>query len=463
MTAIKNTKPSGVTPRNPKGDLTTGPLKDHLVRLSVPMIWGIGAIISFQLVDTFYVSMLGTDYLAALSFTFPVGYFIFSFTMGFGIAMSSVLSRLIGSGDQDRVRRVATHGLMLVFGVGILIAALGIAFHDSVFKAMGADDKMLPMIRDYMIPWFAGSVFITLPLVGNAAIRATGDTRLPAMIMGIVALVNVILDPIFIFGWFGFPRMELFGAALATIIANALAAGAGLYVIAVHKKLLCGWPALRFDLFWDSAKRLLFIALPAGLTNAIHPIVNGVILGLLSSYGASAVAAYGVVTRIEAFAFIILMAVSVGMSPIIGQNFGAKIYDRVKDVIKMAIQFSVIWSIGITVVLVVLARPIAEMFSNDEQVIQTSILFFMIVPASYVFSNLISGWGSAFNAMGMPQRSVMMIAVKMLVLMLPAIYIGENLGGLKGILIAMAMVNVVSGIGFHLWNRHTMNRKCTAG
>lgn len=449
-------------PYSNKGDLTTGSLKDHLLRLSVPMIWGIGAIISFQLVDTFFVSLLGTEHLAALSFTFPVGFFIFSFIMGFGIAMSSVLSRLIGAGDQNTVRRVATHGLLLVFMMGLCIAGLGLALHDTVFKAMGANDQMLSMIRSYMVPWFAGTVFLTLPLVGNAAIRATGDTKLPAMIMGIAAFVNIALDPLLIFGLFGFPRLELFGAALATVIANAIAAGAGLYVIIIRKKLLCGMAAMRFNLFCDSTKRLLFIALPAGLTNAVQPIVNGVIIGLLSSYGAGAVAAYGVVTRIEAFAFIILMAVSVGMSPIIGQNFGAKLYDRVRGVLKMAIQFSIVWSIGIAAILVLFAEPIANLFSDDADVIKTSILFFMIVPVSYVFSNLISGWGSAFNAMGLPQRSVIMIAVKMIVLMVPALYIGQYLNGLIGIFVAISAVNIASGLGFHLWNRHTMNKKCSS-
>lgn len=157
-----------------KGDLTTGPVGRHLVRLSVPMIWGILAIISFQLVDTYYISLLGTEALAAISFTFPLNYAIFSVTMGFGIAMSSVLSRLIGSGNKEDVKRITTHGLLLVFMIGLAVTLLGMAFHDPLFRAMGAHDDILPLVRDYMMTWFAGAVFITLPLVGNSAIRAGG-------------------------------------------------------------------------------------------------------------------------------------------------------------------------------------------------------------------------------------------------------------------------------------------------
>ncbi|MEM6780758.1 MAG: MATE family efflux transporter [Pseudomonadota bacterium] len=439
-----------------KGDLTQGDLSRHLIRLSLPMTWGIGAIVSFQLVDMYYISQLPrTDHLAAISFTFPVTFALFSIIMGFGIAMSSVVSRLIGAGDDDLVKRVTTHGLILVFGLVGTLATLGYFLQDALFKPMVAKEDhavILPLIRDYMSIWFAGAVFVSMPLVGNAAIRAGGDTFIPAMIMTIVAVMNVILDPILIFGLFGFPRMELEGAALATVISNAVAMFAGLYVLGVRNKMLCAWNAMHFSKFWDSSKRLLFIALPAGLANSIQPLVNALIISLLAGYGTEAVAAYGIVTRIEAFAFIILMGVAVGMAPIIGQNFGAGNFDRIKTTLKLAIGFSVIWSLFIAVILGSFAKPISQLFENDPKIIEYTTLFFWIVPITYMFSNLIRGWASAFNAMGKPQRSVMMIIGEMVILMIPAIYIGNHLGGVMGIFIAMAIVNVLAGTIFHLWS-----------
>jgi len=437
-----------------KGDLTNGSVSCHLIRLSVPMIWGIAAIISFQLVDTYFVSLLGTESLAALSFTFPVNYFIFSFTVGFGIAMSSVVSRLIGAEEEDTLKRVVTHGLILSFVVGCVIAMLGIIFHDLIFTAMGADSDMLSMVREYMIIWFAGSVFVTLPLVGNAAIRATGDSLTPALIMGVAAGVNVVLDPLLIFGLYGFPRLELYGAAIATVIANMIAALTGLYVIFIHKNIACSFRDLRLNLLRNSAKRLLFIALPIGAVNSLMPLVNAVIISFLSVHGAEAVAGFGIVHRIEAFAFITLMAVSVGMAPIIGQNWGAQKFDRVNETLKLAIGFNVLWSICVAIILFVFARPIAGMFSEDPLVVETVVLFFLIVPPSYAFGNLIKGWSSAFNAIGMPQHSVIMIIGELVFFMLPATYLGHMVDGVRGVFIAIATVNVVAGIGFHLWCRH---------
>src|SRR5690606_23870324 len=118
------------------------------------------AIVSFQLVDTYYISLLGTEYLAAISFTFPVTMVVFSIIIGLGIGMSSVLSRRIGAGDYDDVRRIATHGLFLAAIMGAVMAVIGLGIMDPLFRAMGADDAMMVIIRDYMTIWFAGVMFI---------------------------------------------------------------------------------------------------------------------------------------------------------------------------------------------------------------------------------------------------------------------------------------------------------------
>ncbi len=439
-----------------KKNLRDGPITGHLMRLTLPMTWGIFAIISFQLVDTYYVSLLGTQELAALSYTFPVTYAVFSLFIGFQIAMASVGSRLIGADDLPTMRRVTTHGVCLVFVLGIVIAFSGLILHDHIFALLGADETMMPLIWQYMSVWFTGAIFVTTPMIGNAAMRAGGDAFTPAIIMTIVALINIILDPLLIFGLYGFPRLEIQGAAIATIFANACAMIIGLYINYFHKHLLCRISEIEFKTFGDSCKRLLFIALPAGLTNTIQPIVNAFILALLTAYGAQAVAAYGVVTRIEAFCFVILMALSTGMAPIIGQNWGAQKFDRVHETLRKAIGFNFLWSLFIALILWACARPIASLFSDDPALITYAVQFFWIVPISYAFGNLIMGWASAFNAMGMPKQAVLMIAVRMLVLLVPTVYIGNMFYGVIGIFGAISLTNFISGAIFHLLSR----RKC---
>lgn len=456
-----NTRPAAYAN---KGNLTEGSIIRHLVRLTLPMTWGIFAIISFQLVDTFYISLLGTAELAAFSLTFPVAMTVFSLFIGFQIAMASVGSRLIGEGQRETMQRVATHAIFLVFGLGIMIAAAGLIFHDPIFLLLGATPEMMPDIWSYMSIWFMGAVFVTVPMINNAAMRADGDSMTPALIMTIVAVINIILDPILIFGLFGFPRLEIQGAAIATIFANACAMGTGLYINYARKNLILNPIKIGFVHFGNSMKRLLFIAIPAGLTNTIQPMVNAFIFALLAGYGHEAIAAFGVVTRIEAFAFVILMALATGMAPIIGQNWGAGKFSRVNETLKVAIRFNVLWSISIAIVLGLFARPIASLFTESEEMIGYAVLFFWMVPFSYAFSNLIMGWGSAFNAMGMPQRSMAMIVIKMLVLTVPAVLIAEHFYGIKGIFGAIAGVNVIAGTLFHIvnWKKcHAMERENT--
>lgn len=434
-------------------DLKTGSIKAHLVRLTVPMIWGIAAIVSFQLVDTYYVSLLGTTHLAAMSFTFPVTFFVFCIIMGFGIAMSSVVSRLIGEGREEDVKRVTTHGLFLVFGVGLGLAVVGYILRDLIFAMMGADEQMRPLIHQYMTIWFFGVPFMATPFVGNSAIRAAGSTLAPALIMVGVAVLNAAIAPVFVFGLFGFPRLELQGAAIATVLSNVVAMIAGLYILGARKKMLLPLSRLHLDLFGNSARRLLFIAISAGLTSAVSPFVNTVIISLLAGYGTQAVAAFGIATRIEAFAFILLMALAVGMSPVIGQNFGARHFGRVHETLRNAIGFSVLWCLGVSAVLMVFALPLASVFSDDPIVIYYAKMSFLLIAPSYLFNALVNGWSSAFNAMGKPQMSLAMTVVKMLFLMIPAVILGARWGGAMGIFAAISLVNIITGLAFHIWSR----------
>ncbi|MCC6597166.1 MAG: polysaccharide biosynthesis C-terminal domain-containing protein, partial [Alphaproteobacteria bacterium] len=244
-------------PYSHKGDLTTGPVGGHLVRMTVPMIWGLLAVISVQLADTYFVSLLGdTDVLAGISFTFPVTMLISHLTFGINIALSSIVSRLIGAGKQEDVRRVVLHGIIMAFSVSAVIAFLTYIFLEPVFKVLGADAATFPAILAYMPLWLAASAILAVPVNINSAIRASGDTKIPALIMIMIALINFVLDPVLIFGWLGFPAMGVEGAALATLIAYVLGAALALWVIIARKNLMAT-DGLHLDKFKDSMRRLL--------------------------------------------------------------------------------------------------------------------------------------------------------------------------------------------------------------
>jgi putative MATE family efflux protein len=435
-----------------KGDLTEGSIGRHLVRLTLPMTASLFALISFQLVNAWYVSLLGTGPLAAFSFTFPVTYMIFSLFLGFGIATSSVVSRLIGEGRGEDVRRVVTHAILTVFGLSLVLTFLGLAFVDPLFRALGASRAATGEIRTYMEIYFGGMFFICLPIVINAALRARGDARTPALIIGGAALANAALDPVLMFGFFGLPPMGLQGAALGTLLSNIGATLAGLVIM--NRRALVAARYLR-DLFLirDSWRRLLVIALPAGLTSGLPSVVNAVILERLALTGPAAVAAFGVATRVEAFCFIVMMALASGMAPLIGQNYGARRFERVGETLRLAISFCVAWSVLVALVLGLGANLFAGLFSDQADVRGYIALYFLLVPFSYALSNMANGWASAFNALGRPQIAAAMLFLKLVLLMVPAILLGDAIAGPAGVFAAIALVNLASGVGFHLYGR----------
>jgi putative MATE family efflux protein len=441
-----------------KYDLTQGSIPKHLVRMTLPMIWGILAVVSFQLVDAYYISRLGTTELAAISYTFPVTYGIFSVFIGFGVATSSVISRMIGEKNTEDMKRVASHGLLLVLIVSTIIGLLGVILIEPLFTLIGANETELAMIKSFMVPYLLGTFFVSMPIVGNAALRATGDAVTPALIMTIAAVINAAINPLLIFGLWGFPRMELMGAAIGTILANFMAMSACLYLM-VQRGLIDFAHIRNLMNFSDSTKRILMIALPVGITGLLPALMNSVANHLLSQTGAEAVAAFGAATRLEALLMVMLMALSIGMGPIIGQNWGAGKIDRVRETVKYAISFSVIWSLVTALILGTLAQIIAKLFSDDYQVQHYFILYLWIVPASYFLGHLVHGWGSALNAIGKPQISAMMIFIKIILLCIPAMIIGHYIAGVTGIFGAVAIVNCVTGLTYHLWSWKNLGSK----
>lgn len=443
-----------------KYDLTEGPIPRHLVRMTIPMIWGIMALVSFQLVDAYYISRLGTLQLASISYTFPITYGIFSIFIGFGVAASSVISRMIGERRTEDMKRVASHSLLIVLIVSIVIGLVGLVLIDPVFKAIGAKPEELELIRSFMIPYLCATFFVSMPVVGNATLRASGDAFAPAMIMTVAAVINALVNPVLIFGLFGVPRMELMGAAIGTIFANIIAMIACL-------RLMYKRGVIDFRYIWnlsdfsDSTKRIVMIALPVGITGLLPAILGSVINHLLAQTGGgpSAVAAYGAAGRMEAFLLIILMALSIGMGPIIGQNWGAQKIDRVRETVKYAISFSVIWSVTTALLISFFAHPIARIFSNDPDVRENLVLYLVIVPMSYFLGNISHGWGSTFNAIGKPQISAIMIFIKMILLSIPAVVIGHSIGGVTGIFIAISAVNFITGAVYHIWAWKGLGRR----
>ncbi len=424
--------------------------------MAFPMLGGTFALNAFNLTDTWFVAQLGTLPLAAMSFSFPVVMFLVSITFGLGTGATAVVSHALGSGDHALAKRITTHALILSVCIVALISVVGLLTIDPLFRLIGANDTVLPMVREYMTIWYCGVVFMVVPMIANNIIRATGDTGLPSMIMVLSSVLNMILDPIMIFGWMGFPSMGIRGAALATLIARAVAGVVVLWCLHRRYKLLAltipSWASM-----WHSWKEVLKIGLPSSLGNILVPISGAVITYMVAQHGEAAVAACGAAIRIEMFAFMIPMALGVSLVPFVGQNFGAKRLDRVKEAQRLSYGFAFCFGIIVAICFALFARNLAELFSEDQAVLSILTHYLMIVPIGYGMMELHRYSGFFLNGIKKPLHSTGVSITRIVVLLIPFTVVGSHFFGLEGLFWGRIACDLISGIIGLIWSHRVLS------
>jgi putative MATE family efflux protein len=448
--------------RADRAQLTEGPVKGTLLRLTGPMVAGIIGMVMFNLVDTFYVGHLGTLELAALSFTFPVVLVIASIAMGLGIGTAAVLSRAIGEGDRHKVQRFATDGLLLSALIVTSVAVAGMVTIEPLFRQLGADEAIIPLIRQYMRIWYVGVPFVIIPMVGNNAIRATGDTKTPAAIMGVAVMVNIILDPLLIFGIGPFPRLELAGAALATVTARAITLTVALLVLSRREHMLT-FEAPKLKEVLHSWKRILYIGIPAAGTNIIVPISIGVITRLVSEYGPESVAGFGVASRIEMFALTVVRALGTVIIPFAGQNLGAGKLQRITHGVRFSQIFAMLWGVVLFIIFLAAAQPIAGIFNKNPVVVDTTKLYLVIVSISYGAQGVFFLTTSALNGLNKPLPAAGISIIRMFVLYIPLALLVSGMFGLRGIFGAATFSNFFTAGIAVLWVNRVLKNIMKSG
>ncbi len=426
--------------------LIEGPIGKMLFRLTIPMFFGIVGTMSFNLVDAYFIGQLGIAQLAAISFTFPVIFILGGISFGLGVGASAVISKAIGENDQQKVARLTTDSLVLALLVVSVFIIIGFLTIEPVFRLLGADEQTLPLVKEYMQIWYPGMIFLVIPIVGNNAIRATGDTKSAGLIMVVGVLVNVILDPLFIFGYGPFPRLEMQGAALATVIARALTLVFSIWILS-HKYNMIILKSPKISEVVDSWKKILYIGLPTASTNILRPLAAGIITRIVASYGAPAVAAFGVATRIDLFAMTVVMALTSVLGPFIGQNLGARKPERVRDGINISHLFSLLWGICALIILFFSGSYIASLFSSDPGVIDNIVQYLWIVPIGYGLYGIFNISNTALNVLNKPFHAAVLNLSMLFGLLVPFVFIGSLIYGLTGIFLAIAITSIVAGIG----------------
>ncbi|MEO0369081.1 MAG: MATE family efflux transporter [Pseudomonadota bacterium] len=438
-------KPSNpaTTTLSRRKQITEGVISTVLFRLTMPMMIAIVAIMGLGVIDSYFVAYLGTNELAAIGFTAPIAAMVTSFALGLGMGISSLTSRLIGEEREQSAARLITDGFYLTLLVSALTIALLYLGQTLIFRWLGADEEVLPVIALYMQWWIPCIPFLMITLVSSSTLRALGDTANAAKIAISMALFNLILDPILIFGFGPIPAMGISGAALATTLAGILACIHAVHRLGwVEKVLISALPTR--DEFWANQNALMSIAVPAVLANSIVPLIATLLTVIVAVMGTAAVAGFGVSTRIEALCLIVVYALSSTLPMFIGQNLGAQKLSRVRDAITLCFRFTLVWQLVVALILLLTAKHIAAIFTSDPAVANIIIWFLWLTPLSHGFAGNVILINVAMNVLGKPKLALYINLARLLVLTVPPAYLGLYLAGVQGLFLAIVFGNLVA-------------------
>ena len=414
-----------------------------LLKLSIPSTAGMLAMSLYNLVDTIFVGRgVGSLAIGGLTVVMPLQMLIFAVAMTFGMGGSSVISRALGAKDNQRAQRTFGNLITLTFIMSFFILLLGYGFTGTVLFLFGGQGEILPYAQDYFIYILAGTPFLNFAMVFNAVIRSEGNAKMAMFTMVIAAVINIVLDPIFIFGL----HMGVKGAAIASVISQVVTFIYIVYYFASGKSSFHFKPEnLKPD---GSVIREIFALGATSMgRHGAGSILAAILNHSLFSYGGGlAVAVYGIINRILRVVFMPMFGLVQAFMPVTGFNYGAKKYARVLETFKISNAWATYISIGLFLVMMIFAKPILHIFSNDAVLIErgTSALRLIMLFVPIVGFQIIST--GYFQAIGKAVPSFFLAMSRQVLFLLPLILIMPLYFGLDGIWYSFPIADLLSVI-----------------
>jgi putative MATE family efflux protein len=438
-----------------KASLLEGEVAPHLRRLSVPLALGLFSLTFSNIADIWFIGRLGTEYLAAFGFVLPIVMLFMGVIFGLSIGTVSALSRVYGSGDIEKLRQMSTDAVSLTLIMVTAAAVAGFFLIDPVFRWMGAGEVVMPLIHGFMSIWYCGLPFLGMMMIGNACIRATGDTRFPSAMMTANATGSVVLCPFFVFGIWFFPEMKLSGAAMAQVITAVCTATFSFYKLTAVKKILSE-KVFHTGVF-ESWKKIFHVAVPSMISNQIAPISLAVITAMAATFGREAVAALGVANRIEGLVMIFFYSMNAGTSIFVGQNHGAGNFGRIREALAIGTRLAFAWGFFCAGVMWFLSGVLPPFFDSNPDVVGFAKQYLHWVPISYAALGTMILANGIFNSIGRPLPSMLIIFMKAVVLYIPMAWWLKGIFGFTGILMALMLTNIMVGVISFFWSRKAIS------
>jgi len=414
-----------------------------LWRLSIPAMVGMGVMASYNLVDAIFIGRgVGTLGIAGLAICSPVQLINLAIGQMIGMGAASIISRALGAGDAARAHRAFGNALLMVIVFAVVLTSGALTFLDQLLKVFGATKEILPYARDYLAVILWGTAFRFYAMSHNNIIRSEGRAKIAMTVMIIGAGVNILLDPVFIFGL----GMGMRGAALATVLAQACTTTFIVYYFRSGRSslsmsprdVLPSWPIIRETLAVGASS---FARMVAG--SAVVVVLNR----SLGHYGGNvAIATYGVLNRIIHFAFMPTMGFAQALQPVAGFNYGARRYDMARLALRVSGIRSTVFASGAFVLLMVFARPMIQLFTRDSELIELSVSSLRIIALAFPVIGIQMMGATMFLALGRAGPALFLSLSRQIIFLIPLVLLFPLAMGLNGVFTAFPVADVLATV-----------------
>jgi putative MATE family efflux protein len=418
----------------------TGSTMRHVVVMTLTGAVGLMALFMVDLIDLFFLSLLKqTAVTAAIGYAGTVVFINLSVAIGTGIAAAALVARNVGAGDMARAREYATSALLFSLIVsGLITLAVGIG-SGGLLSLLGAQGEARRLAQIFIWTMTPGYILVGGALCCSFILRGLGDARRAMYITLSTAIVTACADPIFIFGL----GLGIQGAAIATVLGYLVSFSIGLHGVArVHGFL----NPLRLDGLRRDFPALWAIAYPAILTQVATPFANAYMTHEISAFGDESVAGFAIVGRLIPVAYGIIFALAGSVGPIIGQNYGARRHDRVRQTLTDGLIFSAIYTLGASLLMLLFRHQIAEAFNASGRSVDIVVFFCTFIGISWAFAGAQFVSNAAFNNLGRPKLSTAFNWGKATLGTIPFALVGAMIGGPEGLLAGTAIGSVIFGV-----------------
>ena len=453
---MENKKPAagGAAPQeNKMGVLPVGPL---LFNMAVPMMISMLFQALYNIVDSIFVGMLNQDAFNAVSLAFPLQTLCIAVGTGTGVGMNALLSRSLGEKRFDMANRTANTGIFLYLCSGAAFALVGLTFARLFFELQTQNQAIIDHGTAYIRICLGCSVAVFMQICLERLLQSTGRTNLSMICQIAGAATNIVLDPIMIFGLLGFPRMEVAGAALATVCGQLVAAGFGVVLnLKYNHDIHISVKEIRFNKW--IAKDIYRIGVPSIIMQAIGCVMTFCMNKILISFTEAATAVFGAYFKLQSFIFMPVFGLNNGIIPITAYNFGAARMDRVKRATKLgALTAICIMTVG-TILFEAIPGVLLGLFSPSEEMLEIGTTALRIIGVHFPVAGFCIVAGSVCQALGKPGYSLINSICRQLVVLLPAAWLLAQTGNLTLVWLSFPVAEVASMILSTIFLRRTMH------